>query len=274
MASEHTWASVGKVLTAATAVVGLAVGLIQIGSALSGPDIVAIVEQRENVLPPKLRDELTTNIPRGDIKSMIDEGQKKKESPQKVLQSIKERVEKEDKLSSALFSLDALMNSTAWHITILNKSDEAAKDVRILFPGSGKADVIEGAIRRFDIDKKQIEWTKEIPIGSVPPNGTVQLLVWPEDALSSLLGVDIGLVHDGGSGVVRRWQKFYGWDSDFVAWFLAQSFVVRWVLTIIVALLIAVFVWKLYRRGHLVLRPPRREVPEAQHRRGEPEAVE
>lgn len=261
MASEHTWATVGKALTAAATIVGLILGVIQIADALSGPQVIAIVEKRENVLAPKFREEFAQNVARSDLKKMIEEREKKREPAAKILEAIKERVSKDDDLS--FLNFDSLVNSTAWHVTILNKSDEVAKDVKIVFPGAGKVDIVEGAYGTFDGEKKPSEWKREISVGSVPPRATVQLLIWPDEGLAAtLFGADIGLMHDGGSGVVRQWQKFYGWDAELVTWFLSQSAVFRWVLAGGAGLFLAVVIWFLFRRGHLVLRPrPARAAP-------------
>jgi hypothetical protein len=262
MPSEQTWASVGKVLAAAAAIVALVLGLIQISEALSGPQVIAIVEERQNVLTPEHRERLDVHVSRTELEKLISDREGAKESSTKILHAVKEYLKKENHLS--LLNLESVFDSTAWHVTIFNKSSKVAKDVKVIFPGRGKVDIIEGAYGSVDMDQPPTAWKKEITVGSVPPRATVQLLIWPDRAAyATMADAEIGLVHDGGSGVVRKSLNFYGWDAELIAWFLAQSIITRSTLVVGLLLLFGLLIWTLYKRGYLVLRPKTRTEKQA-----------
>jgi hypothetical protein len=135
----------------------------------------------------------------------------------------------------------------------MNGSDEAAENVRLVVAGSGKADILDCDCGTPDLDKAPVEWKNQISLGSVPPHGRAQVLIWPDRAIVRSVK-NVGILHARGTGVVREWQKFYGWDSEFVSWFLVQPAFVRYGSAIVGAVLfIALFVI-LHRRGHIVLR--------------------
>lgn len=156
------------------------------------------------------------------------------------------------------------LTSGAWLVEVTNNSGEVAKDVRLIIPGSGKADISVRPLGSFDLSKSAVDWKQEIPLGSIPPNGRVQLLVWPDESLFlTFFGVNAGVVHDKGSGVVREAHEFFGWDADLVAWFLGQTAVTRYSLGLLALAILIAPVWLLRRRGYVVSRRGEGDAPAA-----------
>lgn len=259
---ESEWAWIGKGLAAVATLVGVVVGLLQIGQTLSGPQINAVVSIQRGYLSPKVRQALKERTERSAILEYIEESQKNSETPATVLESVKARLKEPDKADDAWWATRAATGSTYLHVVIQNASDVVAKDVRLILPGKGTAETSETGY--FDSDAPAVRWDKELQIGALRPESRVEILVWPEEPLLfGLYGVNAAVTHAGGSGRVRYLQSFYGWDADLVAWFIAQPWFIRHTIAAFAALLLVIAFRFLLRKGFINFRP-RRPAPAAE----------
>jgi hypothetical protein len=184
---------------------------------------------------------------------MIGAQEGKSESASKILTSVKERLTEKNDFDFRS-GLDAVIDAKVIHVVVRNDGDEVANDVRLVLPGSGRAEISE--IGYFDVRKPTLAWNKVLQIGPVRPHTNVEVLVWPEEStFMGLLGVNAAVIHAGGSGRVKYPHSFVGWDADVVAWFVSQAWFVRYGLGFLAAALLAVVIRLLARRGYIVLRP-------------------
>ncbi len=255
--SEHRWAAAGKIGAVLVAAATLVLTVIQIGQAIGGPDLVGVVEAVNHVPAPQFREKLVGGFERKQLIKIIEEKEKDNADPGQIVAHLKSLAagaisENERKL----LSLDVTLNSTAWRVLIMNNSDQPAERVRLVVPGSGKADILDCDCGTPDLETPPTDWKNQIDVGSLTPHGKAQLLVWPDRSLVRVRSTEnIGLLYAGGSGTVREWQKFAGWDSELVTWFLGQSALLRYGSALLGAGLIVLGMAFLYRRGHIVLRP-------------------
>lgn len=254
--SERTWALLGKLGAAAVTALTIILIYLQITDTLRRPDVVAVFHQRTNTLSPKYRLELQDGVSRKALLQLVQDAEKRGESATKILEAVKKRIEPDSPdLRLAFLDFESTTNSAAWHVAVTNSSNEAAKDVRLILPGSGKADLSEGRLGAFDMKKPPVEWKRELSLGTLAPNATIDALLWPDDALYlTFYGLNAGIVHDKGSGVVRQAHEFYGWDADLVAWFLAQSQVSRYLMAAGLFVALTVVMWFLRKQGFIGLR--------------------
>lgn len=249
--TEQFWSKTGKLLTGVGTIIGLTLGGMQLWHSVHGPSVVAVVDRQSNVLPPNVRDRLKTSFTREDLTRIIEASEKRHDPETKTLSELKGAIGKpKSDLDVAFLDLDSFLSSTAWHVTVTNHSGEVAKDVKLILPGSGKADVSESPFGFFNARKQPAEWKKELAIGTIPAHGRVDLLVWPDEGLLfSLTEQNMAVLHGDGSGIVRHMQHFYGRDADLIAWFVVQPKYVRYGLLLLCGVAgAAVVAW---RRGRV-----------------------
>jgi hypothetical protein len=250
---EQTWAAVGKLLTGLSTVSALVLGAIQIRQTVGGPDLTVVVSEQEYPMSPDLRKRLQECTPRGDLNGLIAAGEEAKDAPEKTLETVKLRLSKPRDINDVVMR-DIGLPKKLFALEVINKSSSLAKEVRIVLPGTGSADVSETSY--FDFSIPPVQWKGELNVGTIRPRSTLHVLVWPSGGSSlDFYPLNAAVYHSTGGGTVRILRTFYGWDADLVAWFLDQSWEIRYgsagagLLTVALGFLLA------WRRGHLVIRP-------------------
>ncbi|HYI07673.1 MAG TPA: hypothetical protein VEK57_01260 [Thermoanaerobaculia bacterium] len=256
--SEERWAVIGKLLAGFGTAAVLVLTILQIRQMIGGPSVVAVFDDRYHVPSPRLRETLKDSISRQELATFVGADRDAKEAVRYISDIASRKVTDMD--IAAVYGQTGV--SCAWHVSIHNESDEVAKDVRLLVPGTGKYENLDCDCGTADISKPLQEWKDEIALGSIAPNGNVQLMLWPQGE-PFRTKFNPGISHAQGSGVTRRLHGFYGWDSDLVDWFLNLPIEVRYSMPVIALLILGVTILSLIRRGYFVLRPHHAAVPPA-----------
>lgn len=256
---EKRWAFIGKILTIASATTALILTGLQLNDRLRTPSVYGIVEIHNYHINPKIRDMFEERIKTNSLLNFIESQKKKGETPNKILEHVKNMAveEKDDKLFRN-FDLEMSVGRIIMIFNIKNDSSSLARDVKLILPGDGKAEVSEGGIVKTD--SKRIDWSGQIPLGDVRPKGSLEVIVWPKSMLFADIDlVNPAIVHSGGTtGKLMELRSFYGWDADFVMWLLTRGRIFQVASISAVITLIVTLIWLAIRRGYIVLRPTKR----------------
>ena len=148
---EKRWAFIGKILTIASATTALILAGLQLSDRLKTPSIYGIVEIHNYHINPKIRDMFEERIETKSLLNLIEVQKKKGEAPNKILEHVKNMAgeEKADKLFRNL-DLEMSAGRIIMFFNIRNDSSSLARDVKLILPGDGKAEVSEGGLVRTD----------------------------------------------------------------------------------------------------------------------------
>jgi len=241
-------------VAAAATLIGVTLGGMQLWRSLHGPNLVVVIDSEDNVYAPKVREHLRTSFTHDELTQAIAQSEKAKDRPAVTLTKLKEKIEQpKSDFEVSLIDLRYSVSPKGWHLGITNDSSSVAKDVKLVLPGMGMADIFEANLVRFDSGKPPIEWNRELQIGTIPSHGRVDVLIWPDDVpLPSLTDENTAILYSDGSGSIRQMRHFYGWDADFVNWFLLQPGYFRYgSLLILMTGITGVVIWRKRRKQFL-----------------------
>lgn len=265
---EVIWAKIGKIIVFAGVVVGLIVGAQQIFDRLQSPKMVAAGEVQYYHLNPKIKELFIAKINKGLLISSIQAKKKQGESAQAILNLI----ETSKLPEKSLFDNFELMPYTDLRpmqvtITVKNNGSDIARDVKLMFPGEGIAEVEEVAIA--STTAKVISWNGNIPIDDIRPQGTVEIRIWPKAMIfPNLSNLNPTITYSKGSVKVRDIRSFYGWDADLVFWFISLSMFLQACLVVLFFTLIFGCLYIAWKRGHIVLKPIKKHIIDSGHDEG------
>lgn len=144
---------------------------------------------------------------------------------------------------------------TMMEFEIGNNGSSLAKDVRLILPGDGVAEIIEHLGGK---PSKKIDWSDQIPLGDIRPNAKLGVRVWPKSMIFASFNLtNPAIVHSGGTGKVMEVHGFYGWQADLAAWFVARGLIFQVISSAVALTIIIMIIWFAIRRGYVVLRPAR-----------------
>jgi hypothetical protein len=149
-------------------------------------------------------------------------------------------------------------------ITVKNNGSDIARDVKLMFPGEGIAEVEEVAIA--STTAKKISWNGKIPIDDIRPQGTVEIRIWPKAIIfPNLSNLNPTIIYSKGSVKVRDVRSFYGWDADLLFWFISLSMFLQAGLVVLFFTLIFGCLYIAWRRGHIVVKPNKKQIIDPIH---------
>jgi hypothetical protein len=253
--NEKRWALIGKVLVIFSIAVGLILGLFQLTDRLRAPSVFAVVEFRRDHTNPQILDNLKERIETKKLLDLIETRKKKGETPDKILQAIKTAVSKKElgEFDDLIIDMDFSGLRTMMEFEVGNNGSSLAKDVRLILPGDGVAEIIEHLGGK---QSKKIDWSDQIPLGDIRPKAKLGVKVWPKSMIFASFNLtNPAIVHSGGTGKVMEAHSFYGWDADLVAWFVARGLIFQVISAAVALTIIIMIVWFAIRRGYVVLRP-------------------
>lgn len=246
---EPRWAFVGKILAYLVAITTIIIGGFQLIDRLKSPTIYGVYEYGYYNINPKHRDMIKGRIESKVILDLIKKRRQKGEPASKIVEAIEDILSEE--MSDLRLDLDLKIgHSTMIVFHIRNGGSSLAREVKLFLPGSGHADISESTeYGVVSTSAKEIDWSGHILLGDLPPKGHLQVRIWPKDIFISEFNPTI--VHAGGTGKIMQLQRFYGWDADLVAWFIAKGRPFQ--VGVIVALVAAfgAFFWFASRRGYI-----------------------
>jgi hypothetical protein len=256
--NEKRWALIGKILAIASATGAIILTGLQLNDRLKTPSVYGVVEIHNYHINPKIRDMFEQRIETKSLLNLIEAQKKKGETPNKILEQVKNMASEAegDKLFRNL-DLEMSVGRVIMVFNIRNDSSSLGRDVKLILPGDGKAEVSEVGIVRTD--SKRIDWSGQIPLGDVRPKGSLEVIVWPKSMLFADIGlVNPAIVHSGGTGKLMELRGFYGWDADLVMWLLNRGRIFQVALASAVITFIVILIWLAIRRGYIVLKPTKR----------------
>lgn len=246
--NEKRWAFAGKILVPISLIIGITLGGAQLIDRLKTPTVIGIVEYRKYDINPKLRDMIEAGIEKKTLLNIIKSRRQNNESPNKIIKAIEDIAL--DNNSDYFLPLDLRFDSSDMIIFyIKNDSTSLARQVRLILPGEGQAEIKEPDV--VGSTKKRVEWSEQILLGDIRPKGNLEVRIWPKDFF--YIAPNPAIVYAGGMGEIMQLQKFYGWDADLASWFLAAGryFQVGVVVSFL-AVILAIF-WFASRRGHITI---------------------
>lgn len=100
-----------------------------------------------------------------------------------------------------------------------NEGSRPARDVRILFGGTGMAEVLSGpALLSVE---PPFGWTNAVALGDISAESGVELLIWPSGI--QFWAIDpatrLTVVHANGTAHLYRTHEFLGRIADFSFWY-------------------------------------------------------
>jgi hypothetical protein len=252
--NEKRWALIGKVLAIFSTAIVITGGLLTLLDRLSGPSVFAVVDIRMAYTNPKVLDTLKQRVETKKLLELIEARKKKGEKQDTILKGIETAVTEKDvgPFDDWIIDMDFGLR-TMMEIEIENNGSSLAKDVRLILPGEGVAEIAE---RWASKPSKRIDWSDEIPLGDIRPKAKLGVRVWPKSIIfGSFNLINPAVVHSGGTGKVMELHSFYGWQADLATWFLARGLLFRAISISVGLTVIVIIIWFAIRRGYIVLRP-------------------
>jgi hypothetical protein len=254
---DKYFASLGKIIAFLGIVVALILGVFQIIDRFQTPSVYGVGEIRDYYLNPKIRESFDSRIRKDEIITSIEELKKKGNTPSQILEVIK----KSDFPAKSPFhglELDqyAAFSPKILEFTIYNTGSDIARDVRLMLPGEGTAEICEQMAMTVS-SPKRIDWVKDISLGDIRPQGVLRVLVWPKLTIAPNLSyIKPALIHSKGYGKIMEQHCYYGWGSDLAAWwFLSLGQMARIFLISVVVLIFGSLLNVACKRGYIVFKP-------------------
>lgn len=252
-ANQKLWAAIGRILAAAATLVALVLGLFQLTDRFSSVKLEAFAEIHDIGLHPSVANELKESIAIDYLKSFISARREQKKAEPEILTDIEKELDdptmRDIRVTRAQLRV---LRSSELRVVIDNRGSEVARDVRLVLPDAGTAEIRES----FGDDGNPVEWRGHVLVGDVRPGARVQVKVWPKDRWwTSVPSLKPALTHSGGSGRFLDVYSFYGPIPAFWAKVVGLPIWAQWILGLAFVVLFAWTVRVLMRRGHIVLRP-------------------
>jgi hypothetical protein len=253
--NQKHWAFIGKLLAFLVAVITLILGLLQLVDRFAGPTVYAVVEFRNDYVSPAIRNMIDQRIDTKTLLLSMKARKEKGEPPKKVLEAVEDMISqsKTDSIVNEV-DLNLTMSRTVMFCTVKNDSASLVREVKLLLPGEGQAEISELPMAGSGV--KRVDWAGQRTICDMRPNSAMEVKVW----LKGILFGDISLVNPavvyvGGTGKVVELRNFYGSGADMAAWFMAHSRLFR--VTVVCSILAVIGVLGLvaFRWGYIVLKP-------------------
>lgn len=245
--TERIWSLIGKILSVLLTAVTLIYIFFQLTDRFKVPSLYGTVEFQNCSIHPKIRDMMKERIETKFLSSLIDEQKKKGKSAKKILEAIETNISDNKKIQ---FDVDLNLNQLELRpmilVKILNNGSQLARDVKLILPSKGIAEISE-----VGLTEKTTDWSGQVLIGDIRPDARIEVKVWPESLyLPNLQLIKPAIVHSNGTGKLMEVHRLYGWDADVVAWFLTRTRTSRLVTFLILLTGIATVVWLAIRRRH------------------------
>jgi hypothetical protein len=206
---------------------------------------------------PKILDMLKERIETNRLLGLIGERKKKGETSDKILKTIENMASKREGMEFDELIIDMDLGfRTMMEFEIENNSSSLAKDVRLILPGDGVAEIVEHMGGK---PPKKIDWSDQLPLGDIRPKAKLGAKVWPKSMiLASFNLTNPAIVHSGGTGRVMEAHRFYGRGADLAEWFIVRGLIFQVISASVVLTIIVMIIWFALRRGYIVIRPTKR----------------
>jgi len=256
---DKYFASLGKIITFLGIVVGLILAVFQLIDRFQTPTVYGVGEIHDYYLNPKIRELFNSRIRKAEIITSIEELKKKGKTSGEIIDDIKES---EFPVKSPFHTIEldqyASFVPKILEFNIYNKGPDIARDVRLMLPGEGTAEITE-EMSMTSSSPKRIDWVNNISLGDVRPQGVLRVVAWPKMTLAPNLSyIKPALVHSKGYGKIMEQRSFYGWGADLAAWwFLSLGVIARIFFTSVLVFVFGLLLYLAWRRGYVVFKPKR-----------------
>lgn len=231
MKNENRWAFIGKLLSSLLALITLILGALQLVDRFSDPNVYAVIELQNEYINPKIRKIFEGKISKAYLLDSIKARRAKNESPIKIIEAVEENLSNQKNVK-LLDEIDLLLMRSKIVVlcTIKNDSKKLIREVQIMLPGEGQAELFS-ELRPLGSGGKIKSWVHKLNVGDIRPNSSIDVMVWfDEMPFHSINSIKPAVIYAGGTVKVMETHKFYGFPADVAAWFISQSLFIRIVL--------------------------------------------